>query len=363
MLKLEASALKVYDWDDKLPKHFLDVWIPLFTKFLDVPKALFYRCTIPPFCVDPKKVRILCTADAGEACIGVAIYATYLQSDGTFEARLLYAKSKLSTLTVPRNELEAVRMMVEAALEVNSSINLEGAECVFLTDSTVALCWALNTSKRLKTFTLNRVITIRGGIQALTKCGNDDLPLFHIPGAENPADLLTKCHSLGPKELAYESEWQNGPAWMSHILEDMPLTKYSDLSVSQKDQDISEEECFKALPLSSELNSMLLRNGLMHEVKPTVGHPFDCVFKTAAHGLKTNHMVETSIQLGWNEVISRLSKVIQCIYTRWHDTFLVSRACHDPKKCMCCVVPVLGTTKFNTTRMWRSKAQEFLLKK
>ena len=59
-------------------------------------------------------------------------------------ARLLYAKSKLSTLTVPRKELETVRMMVEAVLKVNAFITLEDVEFVFLTDSTVA-CIVLGT--------------------------------------------------------------------------------------------------------------------------------------------------------------------------------------------------------------------------
>ena len=44
--------------------------------------------------------------------------------------------------------------------------------------------------------------------------GQTDVPIFHIDGKINLADLLTKHHELSVKSVSLDSEWQNGLPWM-----------------------------------------------------------------------------------------------------------------------------------------------------
>ena len=50
-------------------------------------------------------------ADAAREAAGCIIYAGYKKRDGTYSCDLLTAKSRLVSNTIPRNELEGVRLM------------------------------------------------------------------------------------------------------------------------------------------------------------------------------------------------------------------------------------------------------------
>ena len=68
------------------------------------------------------------------------------------------------------------------------------------------------------------------------------LPLFHIEGERNLADLLTKKHDLQVSEVDMESEWQKGLDWMKLPTNQMPLTRYSDLTAAHDSQEAKKEE-------------------------------------------------------------------------------------------------------------------------
>ena len=60
---------------------------------------------------------------------------------------------------------------------------------------------------------------------------SDMIPLFHIDGTLNLADLLTKQHCLGTEDVSGGSDWQEGKPWMKMEIDEMPLKKYSDLTI------------------------------------------------------------------------------------------------------------------------------------
>ncbi len=113
--------------------------------------------------------------------------------------------------SIPRNELEGIRLAASMALDVKHALGDLVEDVLFFTDSTIAMCWVHNTHKKLRLFCLNRVTEIRRLIEA-TVGEVDDFPVYHIDGKLNVADMLTKPHGIKPSDLGVGSVWQNGKA-------------------------------------------------------------------------------------------------------------------------------------------------------
>ena len=91
--------------------------------------------------------------------------------------------------TVPRNELSAIMLMTEVAFITKKTLGDRVEDIIFVTDSTIALCWIHNENKKLRIYVLNRVETIRRMINWTTD--QEEILLFHVTGTQNVADLLT----------------------------------------------------------------------------------------------------------------------------------------------------------------------------
>ena len=64
-------------------------------------------------------------------------------------------------------------------------------------------------------------------VQCTLALGDEDpLPLYHVDGEMNIADLLTKEHYIKVEDVSEGSLWQTGPAWLSLPVDAMPLKKY-----------------------------------------------------------------------------------------------------------------------------------------
>ena len=61
--------------------------------------------------------------------------------------------------------------------------------------------------------------------------GESEIPLFHIDGKTNIADLLTKQYELSVDSVKLNSEWQTGLTWMKLDVESMPLLVFDQLKV------------------------------------------------------------------------------------------------------------------------------------
>ena len=242
-LKLEAQGLNGIEWDAALEPDVQEHWKSRFKDFLQIPFMTADRCIIPENAANPDKIRLICISDAAVAAGGCAIYGTYLTSDGTYSCKLLAAKSRRMNGSIPRNELEGVRVMAEMALDVRHALGELVEEVLFFTDSTIAMSWCHNLNKKLRLYVLNRVSEIR---RLITECAGEsaEFPLYHIEGKDNLADLLTKPHEITPEDLGIGSTWQNGLHWMRLSLDDMPITRYTDISVNKEEQTQIDAECF-----------------------------------------------------------------------------------------------------------------------
>lgn len=242
-LKLDIAALNGTDWDTPIAEDYRDLWISRFRELTEIPSLEVPRCVVPVNAIDPKAIRLLGVSDAAESAGGAAIYASYMLSDGTYSCQLLVAKSKLMDMSIPRNELSAILIMSELLFLVCKSLGTLVDKVHLFTDSSIAMCWCMNVNKKLRMFTFNRVATIRRYVE--WSIGSyDELPLYNIAGNINPADLMTKKLPITPMSLAESSDWIAGKPWMRLPVDQMPIRKYSDLTLSPKEKTDVAEECF-----------------------------------------------------------------------------------------------------------------------
>ena len=120
------------------------------------------------------------------------------------------------------------------------------------------MSWCHKTAKKLRALIFARVESIRRMIQWTT--GQDSIPLFHIEGISNIADLLTKKHDLKVEQVSIGSSWQEGEPRMKLEFMNMPLISYDMLSIDKKSQDEIQTECFSEpfLPKSQEIDIIFI---------------------------------------------------------------------------------------------------------
>ena len=250
-LKLSLQLLNGTDWDHPLPQDYQEFWLSKFQEFLEIPNLKVARYIFPPD-VPSDNIRLICVSDAAANAGGGCIYAGVKLPDGSYSCKLLASKSKLLKESVPRNELEAIRITAGLAYDVKHALGELVTDVIFVTDSSVALSWCHNTNKRLRLYCLNRVAEIRRLIFSV--CGKTDcLPLFHIDGKLNLADFLTKPNSVSPIDLVESSEWHSGVPWMTKIQEQMPLTSYEQIQISAQQNQTITSECFPEVNLPSQV--------------------------------------------------------------------------------------------------------------
>ena len=256
-LKLDLIPINKMGWDSPLPEDLSSYWVERLKEFVSIPEMSMARCVIPVDAVDPYTIRLIGIADAASACGGAAIYGGFRRKDGSFSAQLLCAKSKIMSGSIPRNELCSVQLLADLMATVESALSEMTIETRYYTDSTIAICWVCNITKPLKTFVYTRVSAIRNRLLDRDEISCQvPVPLFHIAGKSNPADLLTKEHNIKPKDLGPSSEWISGVPWLKLPTCDLPNVRFEDLKIPKELEDEIDVECFDK-PISN--SNMCLR--------------------------------------------------------------------------------------------------------
>ena len=164
-LKLMATELNGFEWDSPLPENFQNIWKNKLLEFVDYKLLSARRCGIPTDDELDSKIRLIVMADAAECAGGAAVFAGRKLKNGEWTYKLVGAKSKMMKYTVPRNELSAILLATELAFLVKKALGDRVQEILYVTDSTIALSWYHNTSKKLRAFIFARVESIRRMIQ------------------------------------------------------------------------------------------------------------------------------------------------------------------------------------------------------
>ena len=357
-LKLDCQALSGLDWDKPLSQDLQKYWRDRFAEFLEIPSLSIPRYLFPANTA-PKSIRLLCISDAAEFAGGGAVYAGVELENGNYSCQLMASKSRLMKNSVPRNELEAIRITAALAYDIKLSLGDLVTEVLYFTDSSIAMAWCHNTNKRLRLFCLNRVMEIRRLIEAVVGT-KESIPLYHIDGSLNPADMITKPSSLKPSDLSSGSLWVSGYPWMKLPKKSMPKTTFLDIQLSATQSQLLNEECFPEVPLpSAQVSSASLQffptsmhcsgcpqhNGqiLIEQcfgISNVVQHCLECSCNTNFHSFVAKAgRVSTSpidvIKNGFSKSIRIMTKVLDFIWSVKHKAHQ-SRGLHQSQDCKKC---------------------------
>ena len=388
-LKLSAQTLNGVDWDTPLNEEQQTYWRKRFKEMLQVPLLAINRYIFKDTTDRPHGIRLLCISDAAANAGGAAVYAGVELQDGTYSCQLLTSKSKLMSESVPRNELEAIRLAANLAFDVKQALRDNIQSVIFFTDSSIAMAWCHNTKKKLRLFCLNRVSEIRRLIESVAG-KHDDLPLYHIDGKSNPADLLTKPNAMKPEDLSEESIWISGYAWMKLHLNEMPITTFADIQVSASHDELINQECFPEIVLPShsgihftnacpnqainEHNSTSHCHGCKmgasvlecygySEANP---HCIDCncqskTFSFAGHGGKGSLPFVNIIKEGYQKSINIVARMIDFVWTLKHKIHIKkgnpqSGSCH-----LCTALSQANGVISELDKVFKSEALNYFL--
>ena len=244
--KLDCQVLTQYGWDQVLPAEINEYFKERCKELVALSEVKWPRCVIHQGATDPCSIRLIGTADAAQSAAGAAIYACSKLGDDTFSCYLLTARSRLVAKTIPRNELEGVRLMAESMAKVIGALDGIRVESHYFTDSTIAMCWCSNMTLKLKMYVRSRVAEVRRNILGPKfRDMGEATPLYHIEGDMNPADLLTKPNGITPSALTPDHRWFVGDDWMRQCTSKLPGMSYEELSISGAQREEMSREFFK----------------------------------------------------------------------------------------------------------------------
>ena len=147
--------------------------------------------------------------DASAKAYGAVVFLRIVTTCASY-VRFVSSKTRVAPLseqTIPRLELLSAvvlsRLIHSVKEALSSEMKIDKLFC--WTDSKIAWYWIVQSQKEWKPFVQHRVDEIRKLVPE--ECWN------HCPGADNPADLLSR--GMDCRELENSVLWWNGPKWLT----------------------------------------------------------------------------------------------------------------------------------------------------
>ena len=336
-LKRALSPLSVLGWNEKLSLADQKTWTDILKLWPELAKIYAPRSVIPEDVVYPLETRLICLADASADCGGACLYLSFKLKDGSWSSRILMAKSRLLKFSVPRNELEMIELASELIFSAVVTLDFNFKHILLATDSVVAMAWCLNERIRHKVYVMNRVLAVNRFLRWSRDLVGASCPveIVHISGAMNVADLLTK----GPPSLDAirpGSVWQEGVDWMKVEVESMPLTRYSDISLTKEDTKQILEEIISCDKVFSHLNDQYtshlfiyhtnteLYEGPVTVLRPPANKSSLCMVTSHVPStpMKSNDYLIDVIDFGWARSNFVLKKCVNFCVLLMHKTHM-----------------------------------------
>lgn len=213
-------------WDAALSDELREDAIRLFEEYVQLGQIRFTRAITPPNSNDePVAITF---SDGSESAYGAVLYLRWNSNQGSI-IRLVESKAKLAPLDQKGDVIKAevcgavFASRLRRYFEQHSRIRVE--KWYHLVDSQTVLGAIQRESYGYKTFFANRI----GEIQGITKSQE----WWWIPGSQNIADVITRGAS--PQYLDENSEWQNGPRFLSLPVDEWPIKSAKDLAASARE--------------------------------------------------------------------------------------------------------------------------------
>lgn len=190
-------------WDDVLPGQLMEEWKQYETNVralqdIKVPRWLGIKSSTP--------VELHIFADASELAMGTCAYLVVRGADEC-TVNLVTSRSRVAPIkrvTIPRLELWAAVLAIKLSEFLTQALRLPRMKIYYWTDSMITCHWINSKPGSLTPYIANRVTAIQEVSTAQQ--------WRHVPGQENPADLLTRGATV--QDIQHNALWWHGPSWL-----------------------------------------------------------------------------------------------------------------------------------------------------
>ena len=201
-------------WDCPLPKPIEREWMELLRQIPLLTTLTFQRALTPPRATGQPTLLIFC--DGSMHAYGMAAYVRWRLEDGTYESRLVMARSRiapLKTIDIVRIELCGAVLGARARVTIQREMKFRFEKVILLTDSEIVHAMIRKQSYGYNTFAANRI----GEIQSSSHVDE----WAWVPGKSNAADVVTRgCY---PLEMQQDTVWQKGPDFLQRAESEWPI--------------------------------------------------------------------------------------------------------------------------------------------
>ena len=202
-------------WDEQINDAMKVRWEKWLKSSVKLSSIRIKRLYVDPEDRRTTEIQLHVFCDASELAFGAAAYVRYSFKNGEHECALVMAKSRLApikTVSLPRLELDSARCGARLARLVAHELDLPIERIVYWSDSTLTLQYIKNKRHRMKSRVANRVTEI------LETSDAEDW--MHVPGKDNPADILTRGVSDPTKLMS--NGWFSGAKFLEQGEEEWP---------------------------------------------------------------------------------------------------------------------------------------------
>jgi hypothetical protein len=167
-------------------------------------------------------------------------------------------------------------------------------------------------------YVFNRVQVIRQLMHEVID-GQETIPLFHVDGSVNPADMITKPRKVAMSDLAPGSLWMNGYPWMALPTENLPNKQYVSPPATDDELQMNAE----TFPdIECHLLQVEARQHLTTSVADecaSLSSPLFCALSKGG-GVRSGWLLENFdfLHLGWEVAFARLTKTCEAVFRICH---------------------------------------------
>ena len=209
------------DWDDVIDEEKLHEW----TKFEREAKSLdelsFPRCyRRQKEAADDFQLHVFSDSSMQAKC--AVAYYRFRYENGEVGVSLVSSRVRVTPLkrvTIPRLELDAVRMGINLVATIVEESSVKVQRIVLWTDSLICRHWLTQPSRRYKDYVAHRIVDFQERVVSLEQNGVK-VDVRYVPTEVNVADFGTRGAS--PPCLDHDSSWQKGPAFLRSPENDWP---------------------------------------------------------------------------------------------------------------------------------------------
>jgi hypothetical protein len=225
LLQSFCGGEKKLGWDEKLEPEKSQEWVHWMEECLHREEMRFPRATRPPGAIGEPSLMGFADASASEMCI--AVYVLWKMANDRVKVRILLGKCRVIPLkgsTISRRKLQALCMLLRAMLWILKESRIRWNQVGSVTDSECTITALRKSGEALKIFFANRVMECQNTLQKMKEFCKEVVPVRHVPGKLNPADVGTICLAKR-KEIGIGSLWQGGPSFLLEEQELWPRIK------------------------------------------------------------------------------------------------------------------------------------------